>query len=266
MYIYIYIIIYIYTNIIIYIYTNIIYLIYRYIIYIKIWSQNDLVPLSKSVCIHMCIHTYEIFVFNTPWNPPDMSCGTQVYGEVEMWNDTQWQIRRLEHQFYWFPCTQVSWNRGTPRSSILVGFPIVNRPFWGTPIPGNPHIGFQIIPNDGHIFRLAQPPEHRPDRCEKTAFSITSLGLAPSLGTWSLWYLCVVHSILETLDERMIYIYIFIYIYIHTYNIYIYTYIQYIYIYMCICFFKLWNCSFLSLFMYLTVPQWSRISAGRLHK
>ena len=28
----------------------------------------------------------------------------------------------------------VSKNRGTPKSSILIGFSIVNHPFWGTPI------------------------------------------------------------------------------------------------------------------------------------
>ena len=34
----------------------------------------------------------------------------------------------------------VSINRGTPKSSILVGFSLVNHPLWGTPIYGNPHI------------------------------------------------------------------------------------------------------------------------------
>ena len=34
----------------------------------------------------------------------------------------------------------VSWNGGTPKSSILMGFSIINHPFWGTPIFGNPHI------------------------------------------------------------------------------------------------------------------------------
>ena len=34
----------------------------------------------------------------------------------------------------------VSENRGTPKSSILIGFSIVNHPFWGTPIFGNIHI------------------------------------------------------------------------------------------------------------------------------
>ena len=35
---------------------------------------------------------------------------------------------------------RVSWNRSTPKSSILIGFFIINHPFWGTPIDGNPHI------------------------------------------------------------------------------------------------------------------------------
>ena len=31
----------------------------------------------------------------------------------------------------------VSENSGTPKSSILIGFSIINPPFWGTPIFGN---------------------------------------------------------------------------------------------------------------------------------
>ena len=34
----------------------------------------------------------------------------------------------------------VSKNSGTPKSSILIGFSIINHPFWGTPIFGNIHI------------------------------------------------------------------------------------------------------------------------------
>ena len=34
----------------------------------------------------------------------------------------------------------VSENGGTPKSSILIGFSIINHPFWGTPIFGIPHI------------------------------------------------------------------------------------------------------------------------------
>ena len=31
-------------------------------------------------------------------------------------------------------------NRGTPKSSILIRFSIINHPFWGTPISGNIHL------------------------------------------------------------------------------------------------------------------------------
>ena len=34
----------------------------------------------------------------------------------------------------------VSKNMGTPKSFILIGFSIINHPFWGTPILGNIHI------------------------------------------------------------------------------------------------------------------------------
>ena len=34
----------------------------------------------------------------------------------------------------------VSKNSGTPKSSILIGFSIINHPFWGTTILGYPHI------------------------------------------------------------------------------------------------------------------------------
>ena len=38
-----------------------------------------------------------------------------------------------------------SWNRGTPRSSIFVGFSIRNLPFWDTLIYGNPRlVQFQV--------------------------------------------------------------------------------------------------------------------------
>ena len=39
----------------------------------------------------------------------------------------------------------VSENNGTPKSSILIGFSIINHPFWGTPIFGNTHIDKEIV-------------------------------------------------------------------------------------------------------------------------
>ena len=48
----------------------------------------------------------------------------------------------------------VSKNNGTPKSSILIGFSIINHPFWGTPIFGNIHIDFLtecFVFGDGHL-------------------------------------------------------------------------------------------------------------------
>ena len=40
----------------------------------------------------------------------------------------------------WLGYMGVSKNSGTPKSSILIGFSIINHPFWGTTIFGNTHI------------------------------------------------------------------------------------------------------------------------------
>ena len=37
----------------------------------------------------------------------------------------------------------VSKNSGTPKSSILIGFSLINHPFWGTPIFGNTHMAWK---------------------------------------------------------------------------------------------------------------------------
>ena len=41
----------------------------------------------------------------------------------------------------------VSENRGTPKSSILIGFSTINHLFWGTPIFGNTHVVFEAKVN-----------------------------------------------------------------------------------------------------------------------
>ena len=43
-------------------------------------------------------------------------------------------------------------NSGTPKSSILIGFPIINHPFWGTPIFGNTHVSKLIHLFVGHCW------------------------------------------------------------------------------------------------------------------
>ena len=39
---------------------------------------------------------------------------------------------------------RVSINGGTPKSSTLMGFSLINHPFWGTPIYGNPQMSSQM--------------------------------------------------------------------------------------------------------------------------
>ena len=38
----------------------------------------------------------------------------------------------------------VSKNRGTPKSSNLIGFSLINHPFWGTTIFGNTHMAIEV--------------------------------------------------------------------------------------------------------------------------
>ena len=47
----------------------------------------------------------------------------------------------------------VSENSGTPKSSILIGFSIINHPFWGTPIFGNNHMLKDAVPST-HFWNL----------------------------------------------------------------------------------------------------------------
>ena len=46
----------------------------------------------------------------------------------------------------------VSSNGGTPKSSILIGCSIINHPFWGIPIFGNPHVLVYHSPLLSHLL------------------------------------------------------------------------------------------------------------------
>ena len=47
---------------------------------------------------------------------------------------------------------EVSWNGGTPKSSTLIGFSIINQPFWGSPIYGTPQM------DDDWWYHFRNPP------------------------------------------------------------------------------------------------------------
>ncbi len=57
---------------------------------------------------------------------------------------SQWDNDEMLYIFLIFAAHYmgVSENRGTPKSSILIGFSLINHPFWGTPIFGNTHINW----------------------------------------------------------------------------------------------------------------------------
>ena len=68
----------------------------------------------------------------------------------------------------------VSENSGTPKSSILIRFSIVNHPFWGTPIFGNTHIYNYILYFICLMEFLVSLPN--PSGCKKTQENVNQLG------------------------------------------------------------------------------------------
>jgi len=117
----------------------------------------------------------------------------------------------------------VSKNSGTPKSSILIGFSIINHPFSGTPIFGNTHIGWNSISSqtnpmqnlqffsrkDGRMRRVAENLEAEPPNL---GLGIVFLGRNPmdfllvfqGFGSW-----CIKFPILLQI-QIMIYIYLYI--------------------------------------------------------
>ena len=69
--------------------------------------------------------------------------GLAIWNLIESNSFTKFYHPSLGQKFLTlkFPINMgVSLNGGTPKSSILIGFSILNHPFWGTPIFGNTHI------------------------------------------------------------------------------------------------------------------------------
>ena len=57
---------------------------------------------------------------------------------MKIWNDLGWVLipNKMNTKIH----VDVSKNSGTPKSSISIGFSIINRPFWDTPIFGNTYV------------------------------------------------------------------------------------------------------------------------------
>ena len=78
---------------------------------------------------------------------------TSIGGDVPGTNCQGWNLRkptfsRIDHRTPYprqYNYMDVSENNGTPKSSILIGFSIINHPFWDTPIFGNTHMYLVIL-------------------------------------------------------------------------------------------------------------------------
>ena len=62
--------------------------------------------------------------------------------QCDSWLECAGRIGRIRTHMntYWQLYVDISENSGTPKSSILIGFSIINHPFWGAPIFGNTHV------------------------------------------------------------------------------------------------------------------------------
>ena len=132
-----------------------------------------------------------------------------------MWrlrSDSAWRLKTSKESKIYrrSSCLQlsVSKNRGTPKSSILVGFSITNHPFWGTFIFGNTQLEIGDIPL--HDLRWKSQGCKGSYRfllvlVSLEAFEVTTPGasadLDAKLGDW-LKMVCTIHMV------HNIYIYI----------------------------------------------------------
>ena len=83
----------------------------------------------------------------------------RIFPVKRRWFDNSWTPGEvLLHSIcdYWNFDMGVSKNSGTPKSSILIGFSLINHPFWGTPIFGNTHILFSSVAPISRFFSTAQ--------------------------------------------------------------------------------------------------------------
>ena len=81
----------------------------------------------------------------------------------------------------------VSENSGTPKSSILIGIPIINHPFWGTPIFGRSCSEPQNPPNHRlgkHLTPLGRSagPHNSLRRLSTGGLTVNDMEMQPRLG------------------------------------------------------------------------------------
>ena len=89
-------------------------------------SQSDTDELAGVWC--------ELLLMAEIWrSPPGINCQNPINHGINYQPQLVSRISAINSM-------GVSKNRGTPKSSILIGFPLINHPFWDTPIFGNTRI------------------------------------------------------------------------------------------------------------------------------
>ena len=75
----------------------------------------------------------------------------------------------------------VSKNNGTPKSSILIGFSIINHPFWGTTIFGNTQLNLILVVKNSWLLWSLEELEHLIDEYENLPSGSREVGTSK---TW----------------------------------------------------------------------------------
>ena len=84
--------------------------------------------------VHPCCNIPLIKFPGWLWRGGDLR--SLVWQKVDLFG---WKKSSVQKKYQAYHHMGVSLNGGIPKSSILIGFSIMNHPFWGTPIFGNPH-------------------------------------------------------------------------------------------------------------------------------
>ena len=135
------------------------------------------------------------------WHPVRRSCWAMTHPRSWFWGQDTVAMQCCWTQGVWWCHLGVSKNRsGPPKSSILIGFSLINYPFWGTPIFGNIHLKLAdvhpISPNNAirwhitfhgawcmvHVCWGRHPPVEKPQQASLESFMMTALSSVVSVG------------------------------------------------------------------------------------
>ena len=137
----------------------------KYIIYIMMWLQTGMIYIEVTESQALWILTVLVLPEDAPgWNLIDA-----VVKRSPKKNPPAIKHSWLEMPFFAERNMGVSENRGTPKSSILIGFSIINHPFLGTSIFGNTHM--KLHPRHAMSFSNWIPKtQWFAGNCYRTAF------------------------------------------------------------------------------------------------